>query len=95
MQRVESDPKGVLLSREIEYVRTRLTHSRGVEERPAIVRALLEAIDSHARVRRLAAQLLVGEDLSTVNAQLQELWALIQEGSLGGPAAETAHSAGR
>jgi len=78
MKRDESDPGGTLLMGEIEYVRNRLASSAGAPERPAIVRALLEAIDSHARVRRLAAQLLEGKDLITVNGQLEELWTLIQ-----------------
>ncbi|MGA7541220.1 MAG: hypothetical protein WBW93_20860 [Steroidobacteraceae bacterium] len=78
MKRDESDPGGALLLGEIEYVRNRLVSSRGALKRPATVTALLEAIDSHARVRRLAAQLLAGEDLVNVNGQLQELWTLIQ-----------------
>jgi hypothetical protein len=78
MRRDESDPGGALLLGEIEYVRNRLVSSREAVKRPATVTALLEAIDSHARVRRLAAQLLQGEDLINVNGQLQQLWTLIQ-----------------
>jgi hypothetical protein len=78
VKRDQSDPGGVLLIGEIEYVRNRLAGSIGAAKRPALVRALLEAIDSHARVRRLASQLLEGEDLIGVNGRLQELWTLIQ-----------------
>jgi hypothetical protein len=79
MKRDPSDPGGALLLGEIQYVRHQLASSTGAAPRPAIVRALLEAIDSHARVRRLAAQLLEGDDLIVVNGQLEELWAMIQE----------------
>lgn len=97
MKRGEFDSSGALLLGEIEYVCNRLATSFETAQRPAMVRALLEAIDSHARVRRLAAQLLVGRDLITVNAQLQKLWALIRARSFEGsakahPAAEEASS---
>ena len=82
MKRDECDSSGALLLGEIEYVRHRLATSIEAAQRPEMVRALLEAIDSHARVRRLAAQLLSEADLSTVNAKLQELWALIHARSL-------------
>ena len=93
MKRDDFDSSGALLLREIEYVRQRLASSIEAAQRPEMVRALLEAIDSHARVRRLAAQLLAGADLITVNAKLQELWALIHARTLARPRPQTPDSA--
>ncbi|HJS90391.1 MAG TPA: hypothetical protein VJ738_10545 [Steroidobacteraceae bacterium] len=92
MKRDEFDSSGALLLGEIEYVSNRLATSLETAQRPAMIRALLEAIDSHARVRRLAAQLLVGRDLITVNAQLQKLWAMIRARSFDDSRSETARS---
>ncbi len=82
--------KAVLLLRELEHVHNRLANATAAEvDRASAVSAALEAIDSHARVRRLAAHLLDGDDLVAVKSQLQELWKLIQ-----GQSRDRPHSGG-
>ncbi len=78
-QECSDDREVVLLLNEIEYARNRLENAiAGPSDRSSLVSALLGAIESHARVRRLAAHLLAGKSLIAVNCRLEELWALIQ-----------------